>query len=116
MIYKKHIEKQDIDRIFDAMANDYEAWMKRACESGRWTFDEQCKEEFKAGCSVNNGSSYIKLVSKNSVVGFIVNTHRDKKFEYGDLLKASSWTSPARNFSRGNIFDDTLEIRWTGIS
>ena len=74
--------------------------------------------EFKAGLSHKCGSKYIK-VTKNlgdqtSVHSFIVNTHDDKKFNYGDILKAASWKAPARNFARGNIFEE-YKVRWVGM-
>jgi hypothetical protein len=52
----------------------------------------------------------------NSAVGFIVISKKDKMFEYGDLLKAASWSTPARNFPRGNALTNMPKvIQWTGI-
>ncbi len=39
-----------------------------------------------------------------SVYCFIVKKEDDKKFKVGDILKASGWKAPARNFARGNVF------------
>lgn len=52
-----------------------------------------------------------------SVIGFIVNCEDYKKFNYGDLLKASSYKTPALNFKRGNLFElkDNQRIAWTGF-
>ena len=73
--------------------------------------------EFKNGISYNCGSKYVKVTKhlgdQTSVHSFIVNTHDDKKFNYGDILKAASWKAPARNFSRGNIFEE-YKVKWTG--
>ena len=49
-------------------------------------------------------------------VGFIVVSKKDKMFAYGDLLKASSWAAPARNFPRGNALTNMPKVvAWTGI-
>ena len=72
--------------------------------------------EFKNGIDHICGSKYIKVIRKDnqtSVHSFIVNIYDDDKFKYGDILKAASWKSPARNFARGNIFEE-YKVKWTG--
>jgi hypothetical protein len=64
--------------------------------------------------SYNVGSKYIKVVTNNSVWGFVVNTDNDKKFKKGDILKAAGYAAPARNFPRGNILEGGYTVRWTG--
>jgi hypothetical protein len=52
------------------------------------------------------GRKYIRIVRVNeltggkSAYGFI-------KIEDGTLWKAAGWKGPARNFSRGSVYDDT---------
>jgi len=86
--------------------------------------DDYNKSGFSLGYDVKFefGRKFIKAIkcdgngNSSSVVGFIVNTHNDKKFPFGTLLKAASWKAPATNFSRGSVFElDDLTIRWTGI-
>ena len=116
MEYKKHITINDIDKLFDLMVDDYYSWLSR-CNNLPQPADyaQRSTERFKSNLSVKMGAKYIKLVSGNSAIGFIVNTDNDNKFKYGDLLKASSWNAPARNFARGNIFDKQIKITRTGI-
>jgi hypothetical protein len=46
----------------------------------------------------------------------VVNVHNDKQFRFGDLLKAASWKTPARNAARGNVVDgDFSFVKWTGL-
>lgn len=70
-------------------------------------------DEFENGVSVVVGKKYIKILTGHSVWGFVVKDDTDKKFRKGDILKAASWASPARNSARGNVFDG-YDIRWTG--
>jgi hypothetical protein len=70
--------------------------------------------EFDEGISYKAGSKYIKVVTSNSVWGFVVNTDNDKKFKRGDILKAAGYAAPARNFPRGNILEGGYTVRWTG--
>ena len=79
--------------------------------------DEIRKEmiaDFNRKITYKAGSKYIKVVSNNSVWGFVVNTDNDKKFKKGDILKAASWAAPARNKARGNILEGGYTINWTG--
>jgi hypothetical protein len=46
------------------------------------------------------------------VWGFVMKAD-DAKFKAGDILKPASWSAPARNRARGNIFGD-YKIQWTG--
>ena len=77
------------------------------------------KEEFRArfaeGLEFKMGKKYVKVITKGSAHSFIVNVHDDPNFKFGDILKAASWASPAKNFARGNIFEGNFGgIRWMG--
>ena len=82
---------------------------------------ETMYHKFATTISDKKGSKYIKILTGGGVWGFIVNTKNDKKFKYGDILKAAGYNAPARNFARGNVIDDTVEslrvksIDWTGV-
>jgi len=49
------------------------------------------------------------------VWGFVVKED-GPKFNKGDILMAAGWSAPATNKARGNIFDDQIEVQWTGPS
>ena len=68
--------------------------------------------EFRQGLGYMPGRSYLKIVTDNSVWGFI--NLKNKKFKEGDLLKPAGWSTPALNKPRGNIFDNNYVINWTG--
>ena len=78
--------------------------------------------EYDDGLEVSEGSRYYKIISNSggqrTVAGFVVKEGHPK-FKEGDLLKAATWNAPARNFARGNVFDEnsykTDSVRWTGI-
>jgi len=70
---------------------------------------------------VVTNKKYAKIVKNSAlcqgganVLAFIVKED-DGKFKRGDILKPANWNSPARNFARGNIFDDDLKVSWYGI-
>lgn len=71
---------------------------------------------FAENLRFEEGRKYIKVVKRlgtqDLVWGFLMKED-DQKFKKGDILKAASWNSPARNQARGNIFEDYV-IRWTG--
>lgn len=97
------------DRLVDKMVYDY----------NRATDNVTMQERFHAGIEFVEGRKYIKVTKGNlsgdqtMVWGFIVKKD-DGKFRAGDLLKPASWSAPATNAARGNIFDEEYTIRWTG--
>lgn len=102
-----------IQKLFDLMVADYNKFMPE-----QTAVQARMRQEYKDGLKYTIGKNYIKILSNGAAHGFIVISHTDKLFKFGDLLKAASWAAPAKNFARGNIFQ--LEkckeyIRWTGI-
>tara|TARA_E500000318_G_scaffold4934_3_gene5069 strand:- start:1024 stop:1359 length:336 start_codon:yes stop_codon:yes gene_type:complete len=96
--------QEAIETLKDKIADDYT----------RGGFNKS-KEQFRDELTVNEGSSYIKILYNNGVWGFIVKTESDRKFLKGDILKAAGYRKPARNRARGNILNgDFSWVRWTG--
>jgi hypothetical protein len=80
----------------------------------------RCKEqteesiaEYTNSMRFKKGGKYIKVIEGNEVHCFIVATADDEQFNLGDVLKAESWSRPARNRARGNVFTG-FHIEWTG--
>jgi hypothetical protein len=110
------ITENQINNILDTMASDYANW----CSSGPYHKKEgweEIRDGYRKTLTFKIGRKYIKLLHLGTTVnGFIVAVKNDKKFAYGDLLMAANWTTPARNFPRGNVFaNDLSRVRWTGI-
>ena len=116
-VYVKEETKDMVEALSymeTAMIEDYNHFMCRDDE-----VTANMRFEFATGIEVLYGKKYIKIVTgkhggNRSVWGFIVNTHEDKKFKKGDLLKAAGWAAPARNAARGNILEGEYAINWTG--
>lgn len=110
-----------VEVLVEAIKTDYRDWMNRSFgglaakrEDGP-EYSETNKdmiERFEKSLRVEEGKKYIKVVSGGSVWGFIVKD-ADSKFKSGDILKAASWASPAKNAARGNVFNG-YSIAWTG--
>ena len=88
------------------LSNYYNKW---APEVGADTDAARFAIEFE------EGSKYVKIVSvswgSRSVHSFV-----EKKT--GDIWRAASWKAPARNFVRGNVFDQSSYLNrttWTGV-
>jgi hypothetical protein len=114
--------EQALENYIKKIGDDYENWTlgSRSLLSDdniAKRIRENSVIEFKDGLEYRKGSKYIKVVKtdgQESVHSFIVNIHNDKKFKYGDILKAASWNTPARNFARGNVFEN-YKVRWVGM-
>ena len=69
-------------------------------------------KNFENGLGYLPGTKYLKVVTENSLWGFI--NIKNTKFKEGDILKGAGYNAPALNKARGNIFNDNYEIAWTG--
>ena len=70
----------------------------------------------KFGIEFEPGSKYVKVVKISS--GGSRSVHSFVEKATGNIWKAASWKSPARNFVRGNVFDSasyTNRLSWTGV-
>ena len=71
----------------------------------------------KFGIEFETGSKYVKVVSISG--GGSRSVHCFVEKANGNILRAASWKAPARNFIRGNVFDQASyinRVRWTGVS
>jgi hypothetical protein len=105
-----------LDTLMGAIKEDYTRWTS---VGGKKEFSEwnlKMIAEFNDSLSYTVGKKYIKVVTKGSVWGFVVNTDNDKKFPKGTILKAAGWAAPARNFSRGNVLEGGYTVMWTGTA
>ena len=98
------IENLIADAIYDYSDQDYRID----------NINEGMNKKFVDGFVVKKGKKYIKIASKISVWGFVVNVDNDKKFKKGDVLMAAGWAGPARNKARGNVLEGGFGIEWTG--
>jgi hypothetical protein len=103
-----------IEKLFETIVADYVAWHNvESVHDHKREVKLRMIENFKNKLSVKSGKKYIKVISDDSVWGFIVNTPDDPQFRYGDILKAAGWATPARNSARGNVFGE-YSVAWTG--
>ena len=110
-----------ITSYLETIKSDYTTYMRRGEKTDTMkSVSEKMIKEFVEGLHFTVGQKYIRVVTSNghqrSVHSFIVNTYEDNKFQFGDILKAAGWATPARNFRRGNVFETQSyqNVRWTG--
>ena len=108
------------DELVELAKDDYKAWSDL---SSKYDGDTESRRKIKDDMIADYnreihyyaGSKYIKVVTGSSVWGFVVKVHNDKKFRFGDILKAAGGKTPARNFARGNVIDREFRgVSWTG--
>ena len=103
-----------VEDLIAVIKADYVKWTSRNGTKELTEINKEMIEEFNESLSYAVGSKYIKITKGGSVWGFVVKNEGDKKFKKGDILKAASWATPARNASRGNVIDGGYAISWTG--
>ena len=94
----------------------YSVLAEGSAESKEQRRKEQTEEsiaQYANSMRSTKGQRYIKVIQDNSVHCFIVATSEDKQFKLGDVLKAESWSRPARNRARGNVLTG-FYTEWTG--
>jgi len=118
--------KEQIEIVLEVMRENYRQRNKRTQEHTMIMGEDWLKEredDFCNGLVAVEHRRYWKIISyedskmfHGSVAGFIVKAG-DKKFKEGDMLKASGWSAPARNYARGNVLDGrgVADTQWTGI-
>lgn len=104
--------EQAIERLRTKIIFDYEQFSRRLDATPEDVSNKVKK--FAKGISFGEGRKYFRINKGNSVWGFVVQVDNDKRFRYGDILKAANYNTPARNKARGNIFDENYTIQWTG--
>ena len=97
---------------------EYLEYIKADYRKGYGNRDDEIAQEFirkfEAGLEVEVGNKYLKVITNRSVHSFICLKDMGK-FAKGDILKAASWRSPARNFPRGNVIARMYgATSWTG--
>lgn len=106
--------KAQIETLIEAIKEDYVSWTsRRSTDYELSDINKSMIADFSAGLHYTEGKKYTKIMTKNSVWGFIMKDD-DAKFKKGDILKAAGYNAPARNKARGNIVEGGYNIQWTG--
>jgi len=111
-----------LDELVELAKKDYSDWSNLGSRydgetDNRRKIRDDMISEYNREISYSDGSKYVKIVTGNSVWGFVVRVHNDKKFRFGDILKPAGWKTPARNFARGNVIDGNFGgVSWTGAA
>lgn len=105
--------KAQIETLIEAIKEDYVSWTsRRSTDYELSDINKSMIAEFSAGLHYTEGKKYTKVMTQNSVWGFIMQDD-DAKFKKGDILMAAGRNAPARNKARGNLFAG-YNITWTG--
>ena len=111
-----------LDELVELAKKDYRKWSDLGSRydgetDSRRKIKDDMISEYNREISYSDGSKYVKIITGNSVWGFVVRVHNDKKFRFGDILKPAGWKTPARNFARGNVIDGNFGgVSWTGTA
>lgn len=106
--------KNEITQLIEVIKADYLKFMTRNGTREIELHTQKMIDDFNNGFEIKEGRAYTKIITKNSVWGFIVKSDNDKLFYKGDILKAAGYNAPARNKARGNVFADHYSVQWTG--
>jgi hypothetical protein len=93
----------------DHLQQDYENWQSKPSPLNN------VANEHRLNIHFNRGSKFFKVVVNRAAHSFVCRVAHDK-WKVGDILKASSWAAPAKNFTRGNVLNrDVKNARWSGV-
>ena len=105
--------QKELETLVEAIKTDYIHFATRGGKKPLEGYFADQVAKFDDLITIKEGNKYIKIIKDGSVWGFIVNTDKDKKFKYGDILMAAGYNAPARNKARSNIFEE-YSVAWTG--
>ena len=105
--------KNEMTNLLEEIKKDYLKFTSRDFTRELTDINNQMIAEFNENLHYEEGRKYIKVMTKNSVWGFVMKAD-DKLFKAGDILKAAGWAAPARNKARGNIYTNLSWVQWTG--
>lgn len=109
--------KDQILALIENIKKDYYQWTLQCAKGELSEINKKMIAEFNENVEYVEGRKYIKVLQNRSAWGFIVAVDNDKKFKKGDILMAAGYNTPARNKSRGNVFDlENYATRWTGAN
>lgn len=109
--------ENEIRSYLDAIGTNYVTkWNFEGSTSSQIEVRDEMNKTFLSKLRAEEGKVYIKVITNGSAHSFIVMSD-GPKFKKGDILKAASWSAPAKNFARGNILDrDSYKgLSWTGM-
>jgi hypothetical protein len=103
-----------IYELMNTIKADYYRYTSRNGTRELTEINKRMIDEFNAGLRFEEGRKYIKVIAGSGVWGFVMKED-DKQFKAGDILKAASWATPARNKARGNVLTQNFSwVQWTG--
>ncbi len=106
--------EQQIEQYLEAIKADYVRWKSPSTDPVGEKIRLEMIEKFCNSVEVSDGNKYLKVSAGRSVHSFIVKADNGK-FKQGDILKAASYSAPAKNFARGNVLDGGYTVSWTGV-
>lgn len=105
--------RQNIEKYLEQIHKDYITWLDKTL----LTLDEkEIKiKYFKENLRYTESPKYFKILNGRNVHSFIVKV-ADTQFKSGDILRAAGFTTPAKTYARGNVFDKDSygNTKWTG--
>lgn len=120
IIVEKQAEtlEEGLENLKEGMIADYKQTFPSPQTFPPETTDRMT-QEYIDGFELIDGKKFIKVVGRGSAKAFIVKksgtvSGKYGGFEEGDILKANTWTAPAKNGARGNVLKGNYKIKWTG--
>tara|TARA_R110002074_G_scaffold302928_1_gene474159 strand:- start:165 stop:497 length:333 start_codon:yes stop_codon:yes gene_type:complete len=104
--------QNQILELIEEIKADYLGWTSRNHTKELTDINRNMIKQFNEGITYKEGKKYTKVMTQNSVWGFVMQED-DAKFKAGDILMAAGYNAPARNKARGNVFKG-YNINWTG--